>query len=72
MTALAGSDGVMSVVAAALDLRLTGHIGGAPLTVARAGELVLVPEGGAWRIDAWDLKVTRTVAGSVTTSTVRT
>ncbi len=72
MTALAGSDGVMSVIAAALDLRLTGQVDGAPLALNRAGELVLVPEGGAWRIDAWDLKVTRTLARSATTTTAQT
>ena len=71
MTALAGSDGVMSVIAAALDLRLTGQVNGGPMTLTRAGEVVLVPEGGAWRIDAWDLKVTRTLAGQTTTTTVR-
>jgi hypothetical protein len=71
MTALAGPNGVISVVAADVNLRLTGHISGAPLTVARRGELVLVPEGGTWRIDAWDLKVTRTVADHSTNTTVR-
>jgi hypothetical protein len=71
LTALAGSDGVMSVVAAGLDLRLAGHVDGAPVSVARTGELVLVPEGGKWRIDAFELKVVRTLAEDVTTTTVR-
>lgn len=71
LTALAGDDGVMSVVSADLELRLTGRVDGVPLTVLRTGELVLLPEGGIWRIDAWDLKVTRTLAHAVTTTTAR-
>ncbi|MGI8807316.1 MAG: hypothetical protein ACR2KK_05660 [Acidimicrobiales bacterium] len=71
LTALAGPDGIMSVVTAGLDLRLVGHINGALVTVTRTGELVLVPEGGTWRIDAYDISVTRTIADSITTTTVR-
>ena len=71
LTALAGADGAMSVITADLDLRLSGLIDGAPLFVERAGELVLVPEGGTWRIDAWDLKVTRRLAQTTTTTTAR-
>lgn len=70
LTALAGTDGIMSVVTADLDLRLVGHIAGAPVKVARTGELVLMPEGGRWRIDAYDIKVTRTLAEDATTTTV--
>ena len=71
LTALAGPDGIMSVVTAGLDLRLIGHIAGAPVTVVRTGELILMPEGGVWRIDAYDIKVTRTLAEDSTTTTVR-
>jgi hypothetical protein len=71
LTALAGTDGTISVVTAGLDLRLMGHIAGAPVTVVRTGELVLVPEGGAWRIDAYDIRVVRTIADDTTTTTVR-
>lgn len=69
LTALAGADGTMSVVAADLDLKLTGVVGGAPMSLDREGELVLMPEGGTWRIDAWDLKVTRRLADLTTTTT---
>ena len=68
MNGLAGPDGGVSVVTAGLDLRIVGQIGGSPLTVVRNGELVLVPEGGTWRIDGWDLTAIRTHA-QVTTST---
>ena len=71
LTALAGADGAMSVVTADLDLKLSGLVNGAPLFLERAGELVLVPEGGTWRIDAWDLKVTRRLAQATTTTTAR-
>jgi hypothetical protein len=71
LTALAGPDGIMSVVTAGLDLRLMGHINGALVRVNRSGELVLMPEGGTWRIDAYDISVTRTVADETTTTTGR-
>jgi len=71
MNALAGPDGAMSVVTAGLDLRLIGHVDGAKVTVVRTGEVVLVPDGGSWRIDAYDLKVVRTLAEDTTTTTVR-
>jgi hypothetical protein len=71
LTALAGTDGVMSVITAGLELRLIGHIDGAPVTVTRTGELVLMPEGGRWRIDAYELKVVRTRAQDSTTTTAR-
>lgn len=69
LTALAGTDGSISVVTAVLDLRLTGRVEGAPLSLHRAGELVLMPEGRTWRIDAWDLRVTRRLADVTTTTT---
>jgi hypothetical protein len=69
LTALAGNDGTVSVVTAGLELRLIGHVDGAPVTIVRTGELVLMPEGGTWRIDAYDIKVVRTVAEVTTTTT---
>ncbi|HVL05270.1 MAG TPA: hypothetical protein VM388_04750 [Acidimicrobiales bacterium] len=69
LTALAGRDGKVSVVTAGLDLRLVGHIAGSPVTVVRTGELVLMPEGNTWRIDAYDIQVVRTVADETTATT---
>lgn len=69
LTGLAGTDGTVSVVTAGLELRLIGHVAGAPVTIVRTGELVLMPEGGTWRIDAYDIKVVRTVAEATTTTT---
>lgn len=69
LTALAGSDGVVSVVSAALDLRLSGQANGAPVKVSRSGDLVLLPEGGTWKIDGYDIRASRTVGDAVTTTT---
>ena len=69
LTALAGRDGKVSVVTAGLDLRLIGHIAGTPVTVVRTGELVLMPEGTTWRIDAYDIRVVRSVAQDTTVTT---
>jgi hypothetical protein len=71
LTALAGTDGVVSVVSATLDLRLTGQAGGAPVTVTRTGDLVLLPDAGTWKIDAYDIRASRTVADATTTTTAR-
>lgn len=69
LTALAGTDGTVSVVTAGLELRLIGHVAGTPVTVVRTGELVLMPEAGKWRIDAYDISVARTIAEETTTTT---
>jgi hypothetical protein len=69
LTALAGTDGTVSVVTAGLELRLVGHIAGTPVAIVRTGELVLMPEGGKWRIDAYDISVARTIAEETTTTT---
>ena len=69
LTALAGKDGTVSVVTAGLELRLIGHVAGAPVTVVRTGELVLMPEGNTWRIDAYDIRVVRTLADQSTVTT---
>lgn len=69
LTALAGQDGKVSVVTAGLDLHLVGHVAGEPVSVVRTGEVVLMPEGNTWRIDAYDIQVTRTLAQDTTTTT---
>ncbi len=71
LTGLAGSDGKMSVVSARLDLRLRAEVDGAPLVIARTGELVLRPEGDTWRIDGYDIHVSRDTTDARTTTTAR-
>lgn len=69
LTALAGADGTTSVVDAVLDLRLTGQSNGAPVTVTRTGDIVLLPDGGTWKIDAYDITASRTFADAPATTT---
>jgi hypothetical protein len=71
LTALAGADGSVSVVDASLDLRLTAEANGSPVSVTRTGDMVLMPDGGSWRIDAYDITARRTFAGTATTTTAR-
>lgn len=59
LAALADRDGSVRVVSVDVDLRLLADLDGEQVTIARAGELVLVPEGGAWRIDSYDLRASR-------------
>lgn len=68
LAALAGGDSAVTVVTAALDLRVqTG--GSDPVTIVRGGHLVLVPDGGGWKIDGYDVRTTRDSAGGATTTT---
>lgn len=69
LTALAGSDGTISVVTARLDLRLRAEVDGTSVIITRTGELVLMPEDGSWRIDAYDIRVNRDSPGARTTTT---
>jgi hypothetical protein len=71
LTALAGPDGSVVAVSAALDIELDVRTAeSAPFTVAHTGELVLVPEGGQWRIDGYDVRMTRTAANGQTSTSV--
>jgi hypothetical protein len=63
LTGLLDSGGSILMVAAKVDVVLRTGASGAETRVARSGELVLVPDGGAWRIDGYDLRVTREPVG---------
>lgn len=69
LAALAGSDGTVSVVSAVLDVRISGEVEGTPITVSHTGELVFMPDGGAWKIDAYDVRASRDSAGPRTSTT---
>lgn len=71
LTGLAGVDGKLEVVDAALDLRLTGTASTTPVTIARTGQLVLLRDAGGWRIDGYDIKVTREAGGGPATTAAR-
>ena len=59
LTGLAGGDGSISMVAAKVDVVVRAGPPADATRVARSGELVLVPDGGAWRIDGYDLWLTK-------------
>lgn len=63
---LVGRDGTPAVMAAQVDVQLTGELNGQPLSIVRQGTLVLVDEGG-WKIDGYDLRVVRDVGPSKAT-----
>ncbi|HEX2041854.1 MAG TPA: hypothetical protein VHF24_04385 [Acidimicrobiales bacterium] len=69
--ALAGADQAMAVVVAAVTLRL--HTGGAgSVAIARTGDLVLVPDRDAWKVDGYDIRTERqSPEGGATTTTAR-
>lgn len=57
--AFMGPDSAM-VVNAAVDLQVSASTtSGAPVTIVRRGTLTFVPDGGTWKIDAFDLTVAR-------------
>ncbi|HEX7276634.1 MAG TPA: hypothetical protein VF244_04605 [Acidimicrobiales bacterium] len=69
MTALIDPDGTIPVVAVHLDLTLGGTVEGTPFGVEHTGDLFMIPEGDAWRIDGYDVRATRATAGATTTTT---
>ncbi len=59
LDAFMGPDSAM-VVTAAVDLQVSASTpGGAPVTIVRRGTLTFVPDGGSWKVDAFDLTVAR-------------
>jgi len=68
LTGLLDGDGTVSVVAATVDVVIRADSKSATTRVSQSGELVLVPDRGAWRIDGYDLRVTREPVPAVTTS----
>ena len=70
LSALAGADKAVTVVTAAVDLRLQSG-GEDPVAIVRTGHLVLVPDGGGWKIDGYDVRTTRDGTDGATTTTGR-
>ncbi len=68
--ALAGADNDVVVVTATIDVRLEAT-GDDPLTIVRTGDLVLVPDGDAWKIDGYDMSTTRDSGAGPTTTAAR-
>lgn len=59
LTALTDPGGGAVVVVARFDMAHTVDSGDAEVAVARSGELVLVDDGGSWKVDAFDVRTTR-------------
>jgi hypothetical protein len=59
ITGLVGTDSQMSVVSAHLELVIAGASSGVATSIKRSGDLTLIPDSGAWRIDAFDMNVER-------------
>lgn len=68
LAALADAGGAVTVVSAAVELRL--RTGGAEgLTIVRTGDLVLLADGEAWKIDGYDIRTSRDSGDGVVTTT---
>lgn len=65
--ALAPSAEEIAVVTATIELRLQ-TTGGDPVTIVRTGDLVLVPEDDAWKIEGYDVTATRDSGTGPTTT----
>lgn len=59
LSALADPDGTVRLVTVTLDARAVVHTADGPLAIIRTGDLVLVPEGDVWKIDAFRLSARR-------------
>ncbi len=59
ITGLVGTDSQIGVVNARLELVIAGTTNGVASSIKRSGDLTLVPDSGAWRIDAFDMSVER-------------
>ena len=59
LTALTAPGSEVVLVTAQIDVSHTVSSGGGALGVVRGGELVLVPDRGSWRIDAFDVVAKR-------------
>lgn len=59
LTAVAAPGGDVVLVTAQIDLSLSVSSGDGAVDVVRTGELVLVPDRGSWRIDAFDMVTKR-------------
>lgn len=69
LTALALPDGSIQVVVAHLTAELGNGTVAKGLRVSRSADFTIVLDGTAWRIDAYDVAVTRQVPGPAPTTT---
>ena len=67
LTALVGPDGPV-VISAEIHVAASGKAAGGDLAVDRTGELVLSPDGDAWKVSAYSIKVNRHLPNGATTT----
>jgi hypothetical protein len=68
LTALSTAAGV-EVVTARISVRLLAPVDDDDeLVIRRRGSLVLVPDGGSWKIDSYQIRVTRRLSSEITTN----
>lgn len=59
LTVVTAPDGTAAFVTAQIDVSHAVTVEGTPVDIVRGGELVLVPDRGSWRIDAFDVVTKR-------------
>lgn len=70
-TALVAPTGDVQMVAVRMGLRLVAEAEGTPITIDRSGDFLLLAEGDGWKIDGYDVRVTRDTPDGVTTTTAQ-
>jgi hypothetical protein len=71
LIALVGPNGV-AVLNAGIHVAVSGQTDAGPVAVERSGELRLAPEGEAWKIVGYDIRVDRATPEALTTTTAAT
>jgi hypothetical protein len=61
--------GSLTLLAATIHVAVSGTAGGGPVAVDRTGDLELSLVADAWKVSGYDVRVTRTTPGGVTTTT---
>lgn len=71
LAGLADQKGEVVLVSAHMDLKLAADAGGTTIVIDRGGDLLLVPDGDAWKIDSYRVRVTRDTPGSPSAAAAR-
>jgi hypothetical protein len=68
LNALGGSDNRLAVIAATLAVDASTETKQGPVTVTRNAMFAFTPDGNTWKVNAYDVTVTRDVGGKTSTS----
>ena len=72
LTGLSDGTGAFVLVSAFFNYAANAEVEGGRVTITRATELTMVPEGANWKITGYDVVVTRDSPGTGTTTTTAT